>query len=740
MIKKIRLPDVISALLLLVGVGLLSACGEPEQPSITNTPMSAESVADKQQRQKSVEQHLPVEANSQILFGDLHVHTSLSPDAFITSLPLMHGDGLHPPADACDFARYCSALDFWSINDHAEGITPERWQQTKDSIRACNAVAGDSQNPDTVAFLGWEWSQIDNYNKDKHYGHKNVVFLDTEEAKVPARSIAAPREQLNKSPVPRMAQLMLAAMDFENRNLYLSIEDYYQAIADTPICEKGVNTRDLPENCLETADDPQELFKKLNEWGYDNIVIPHGNAWGLNTPAGTTFDKQLNAKQHDPKLQTLFEVYSGHGNSEEYRDWRAIAYDDKGQAYCPQVSDNYQPCCQRAAEIITDRCLAAGESSEECSARADTARQNYVDAGVSGHLTVPGASTEDWLNCGQCEDCFNPGMDHRPAATAQYALAITNFDNPKKPLRFEFGFIGSSDNHRGRGGTGYKEFARHAMTENNGAKSERLGKNNVGDNREPVPYSLSYEEAGDVSLNKRRNMERQGSFFMTGGLVAVHSDGRGRDQIWDGLKERQVYGTSGDRILLWFDMLEGDQVIPMGSIVEGDKNPRFRVSAAGAFKQNPGCPTEVTDALTPERLENLCRGECYNPSDERKLITRFEIVRIRPQESPDENVAELIEDPWKVIDCQPDQQGCTAEFEDPEFVSGKREVRYYARAIQEPSDAVNAGGLRCEYDENGVCVAVDPCYGDYRTPASDDCLAPNEERAWSSPIYLKYKM
>jgi hypothetical protein len=75
-------------------------------------------------------------------------------------------------------------------------------------------------------------------------------------------------------------------------------------------------------------------------------------------------------------------------------------------------------------------------------------------------------------------------------------------------------------------------------------------------------------------------------------------------------------------------------------------------------------------------------------------------------------------------------------FDDPDFADGGRDAVYYVRAIEEASPVINARNLRCSYDEAGRCTEMDPCYGDYRTPASDNCEELSEERAWSSPIFV----
>ena len=73
---------------------------------------------------------------------------------------------------------------------------------------------------------------------------------------------------------------------------------------------------------MESASTPDLLFEKLRQWGYDALVIPHGTAWGIYTPPGVSMDKQLTRAMHDPQRQTLIEIMSGHGSSEDYRSWR----------------------------------------------------------------------------------------------------------------------------------------------------------------------------------------------------------------------------------------------------------------------------------------------------------------------------------------------------------------------------------------------------------------------------------
>jgi Protein of unknown function (DUF3604) len=680
--------------------------------------------------------------DKQILFGDLHVHTTYSTDAFLWTLPIMGGKGAHPLADACDFARFCSSLDFWSINDHAEALTPRKWRETKQTIRECNSVSG-AQDSDVIAFLGWEWTQV-GQTAPQHYGHKNVVLRDLADDAVPARPIdSGGFAKATLGSIPLGMRVGPAIYDPAERQRYYDFDAFAREIAETPPCPKGVDTKQLPSDCSESAETPGELFEKLTQWGLASIVIPHGTTWGFYTPPDSSWDKQLNAAQHDPKRQTLIEIFSGHGNSEEFRDWTPLETAADGSLHCPPPRRDYLPSCWRAGEIMRQRCEHAGRPAAECEDVAARTRELYTQSGLAGKMVVPGETAADWLDSGQCRDCFQPSFNYRPKNSVQYIEALTNFDEPDGPKRFRFGFIASSDNHSARPGTGYKEFERTEMTEQRGASSPEQARILAAEPEAPALEPRPFDPSTVKGMGAFRiaETERQNSFWLTGGLVAVHATSRSRDGIWDALQRKETYGTSGPRILLWFDLMNppGAGRLPMGSEVAMGESPRFEVRAVGSLEQKPGCPEFSTNALTPERLEYICKGECYNPSDQRRLITRIEVVRIRPQIQKGEPVGPLVEDPWQTFACAPDANGCQVSFEDPDFSTLGRDTLYYARAIEQPSEAVNAANLRCTYDDDGNCVAMNPCWGDWRTPKSDTCLSETEERAWSSPIYVDWQ-
>ncbi|MFK7977447.1 MAG: DUF3604 domain-containing protein [Halioglobus sp.] len=680
-------------------------------------------------------------AQRRLLFGDLHVHTSYSVDAALTDTPASKGTPYTTPADACDFARYCSALDFWSINDHAEGLTPWQWDATRDAIRQCDAVT-DANNPDMVSFLGWEWTHgPKDGSPATHWGHKNVIFRDTAESQVPRRAIAS--RDLFRAPsqlpaaIRGLAWLAMSRLDLEQ---YQSLAKHIQTLGEMEDCGDG-DVRALANDCFETAPTPNALFEKLDQWGFDALVIPHGMAWGNTNPEGADFKYQMD--QLNDKYQKLLEVYSGHGNSETFSDITIPLLSD---SQCPAPTKGYTSCCWRAGEIIRDRCIANGNNNDKnndktpntCDDKAAATRALYMDnRTVESQLSpardvVPDSTPDEWGHCDQVVGQFQPSYYYQPKQSAQYMLTLSNPEQRYRP-----GFIGSSDNHSARPGSSYKETERLYFTD----VKEHLNTQpliNRPSSRDDEPRSLSkltlFPDSEDLS----------GSFYYTGGLVALYSESKTREDIWDALYRREVYGTSGPRIGLHFEMIDGNgQHHPMGSETKTRQAPRFRISGMGSLKQQPGCPDYAVQALGKERLAALCRNECYHPAEEAHAIERLEIVKVLPavageiagQIAGQEETADLIKDPWRVAYCEKAATQCEAEFVDTAFVREGREAAYYARVIQTATPTIQGDPLQCELDEEGRCTKTQLCLNEGQ---DNDCLSMAEQRAWSSPIYVEY--
>ncbi len=213
--------------------------------------------------------------------------------------------------------------------------------------------------------------------------------------------------------------------------------------------------------------------------------------------------------------------------------------------------------------------------------------------------------------------------------------------------------------------------------------------------------------------------------FSAGGLTAVWAEENTRDAIFDALRRREVYGTSGPRMAVrMFGGWQLDQAacanadmvknlyqagVPMGGVLPARKSdaPRFAISALrdAGTAQRPGVPLQ--------RIQ-MVKGWLDGTTP------RMQVFDVAGDANNGATVDEAT--------CQPQGTGADrlcAVWQDPSF-DPSTPAFYYVRVLENPT---------CRWSTY-TCNALPPAD---RPPACSDPDIPKtvQERAWTSPIWYE---
>jgi hypothetical protein len=287
-------------------------------------------------------------------------------------------------------------------------------------------------------------------------------------------------------------------------------------------------------------------------------------------------------------------------------------------------------------------------------------------------------------------------LSHR--SYARYALIEGLAEEARIGVNpFKFGLMASTDTHNGMaGGVEERSWPGHLGIAD-GATERRL---------DPQPGSMGNMANGP------------------GGLIGVWAEENSRSSIFDAIRRREVFGTSGPRIRPRFYgswqlppglcersdavALADASGVPMGADLpdrHGDHSPEFAVLAA----RDPG-----TDSAPGGRLQRIQIVKGWVGDDGGLHQAVIDVAG-------GENGASVDPDT-----CTPEGPGADllcGVWRDPDFDPARRAV-YYARVVENPS---------CRYSA-WQCLALPE--GD-RPPGCDSKQIPRvqQERAWTSPIW-----
>ena len=262
---------------------------------------------------------------------------------------------------------------------------------------------------------------------------------------------------------------------------------------------------------------------------------------------------------------------------------------------------------------------------------------------------------------------------------------------------FMLGFIGSTDTHQSlAGGTQEASFRGH-----------------LGDSEDDPEEQL----AADSTILIR------GVTASAGGLAVVWAEENSRESIFDALRRRETYATSGTRITV---RMFGGPTLPAGLCGAPDLRERgyaLGVPMGGEIAADGGAPRFVVSALRDTEGAPLAAIQIIKVWVEADGSTAERVYEIAGDvEAGSVDVSSCVVSAGSATD-----ELC-GEWVDPDYVSGQA-AAYYARVIEAPS---------CRWSRY-VCMERGV---DCATIAADDPLAaccPLErhvirERAWTSPI------
>lgn len=758
-------------LLLMLGVALLAGCmdsgNQPTPQSNVATPVTpAERPDDVECVGSSV--------RKQAFFGDLHIHTKLSFDAYFFN-------SINGPREAYQFAKGEDAflpsgedpdtavrrinidrpLDFAAVTEHAEqlgtfsNICELQGNLPAGTNPACNTLgqfirdnvsvfitgnvplylqvatsAGSNvpstrtwQEIQTIAneenqpckfstFNAYEFSS----NKGGQVLHRNVIFEGT---KVPADVVSS------VPPIPTN----------DNTNDEWGLFDQLKAEC---LDVEGCDVVTIPHSTNQSDGRfarPRQASTGL-PLARDNATLTAADASLRNT-----LDRLFEIVQHKGASECITGFNGGLTGGEEsgcgFEEWKTL---------CKGGDDDPAECAR----------VCTGKASDPLFCQVNRLQGN----GKSVHAAAQCTGTD--IGGSTPADCTAPLDYARNVLPEGSAIKRKLGVNP-----YEYGFIGSSDTHNGiAGNTDKSKFAKNPGHGGvlDDEPNEALG--NWECRQQPLPTDsvtgfklpFSSESADDPNNCADRVFNPVASNFTPGGLAGVWARENTRKEIFAALKRRETFATSGSRM----------RIRTLASSTPFPKN----ICAQLAAGQSP-IEEGLIDGVPMGGVLNMDSGRGGNgpyivayavqdPGGEEAGIPLQKLELIKTWASAEGelkqqvlNLAENTNAPQPNSDCSVLQQGpeqMCAVFHDTQFDPATG-ASYYARALENNScrwttKICTAKGVQCEALQagNGLfpaqsgfagfegCCRIEGEPGSFR---GDFRFITQQERAWSSPIWAE---